>query len=130
MRVSAVLPAILFFAFICGVIYLANAGSDNVIFAAVKTIPFGDKLGHACLFGFLTLLTNRALSWSFAWRTWLQFGSTAVLTFALVEELSQHFNPNRTLDGVDVVADLIGIGTATWISARCAAKRKEPKQSS
>jgi len=43
-------------------------------------------------------------------------GSIAVLTFALSEELMQHFNRHRTMDWVDATADVIGIAVASVIS--------------
>lgn len=36
-------------------------------------------------------------------------GTVLVFLFVLIEELSQHFIPNRTLDGVDLIADILGI---------------------
>ncbi len=112
------IPALLLFIAICGIIYLANSGSDNVVFEAVQATPFGDKLGHAILFGGLAFLANRAFSCRFVRNRWLQVGSLSVTAFALFEELTQHFNPNRTLDGFDAAADLVGIGVATWLSIR------------
>ncbi len=46
-----------FFLFILWIIYLANTGGSNVFFDIIKHIPYGDKLGHFVLFGFLTLVT-------------------------------------------------------------------------
>jgi len=39
----------------------------------------------------------------------MQVGALAVLAFAILEELSQYFFPNRTLDGYDLLADVVGV---------------------
>ncbi len=76
----------------------------------------GDKLGHAGLFGTLSLLANLALKRRYLKNKWLQRGSLSVFTFAMIEEASQHFFPNRTLDAMDAAADLVGIALATAIT--------------
>lgn len=111
-----VVVATAFFCFICWVILKANAGSDSELFAFVRSVPFGDKLGHVVLYGLLALLANRAFGGRFLKTRWVQVGSLVVLTFAIGEELTQHFNPNRTLDAFDAAADVFGIGIATWFS--------------
>ncbi|MFK7821693.1 MAG: VanZ family protein [Planctomycetaceae bacterium] len=115
-NVRFVLPAILFFAFICWIIYLANSGDNSLVFRMVRSVPFGDKIGHAVLFGLLAFLANLAFRWRFSRVVWLQVGSLSVLAFAVIEEFSQALNPHRTLDAVDVVADVFGIAVATWFS--------------
>ncbi len=111
-----VVAATAFFCFICWVILQANAGSDSGLFVSVRCVPFGDKLGHVVLYGVLALLANLALAGRFLKTRWVQVGSLVVLTFAICEELTQHFNPNRTLDAFDAAADVLGVGIATWFS--------------
>lgn len=111
-----VIAATAFFCFICWVILKANAGSDSGLFVFVRSVPFGDKLGHVVLYGLLALLANLAFGGRFLKTRWTQVGSLVVLTFAIGEELTQNFNPNRTLDAFDVAADVVGIGIATWFS--------------
>ena len=103
--------SIVFFGFILWVIYLANTGRDSIFFELVRSIPYGDKLGHFCLFGILTLGVNFALKLkTLIFRSYkLYFGSILVLCFAATEELSQYFIPNRTLDSIDFIADISGI---------------------
>jgi len=114
------LPVLLFFLFILWIIVLADNGSHSILFKLVKTIPHGDKLGHIGLYGILTWLLNSAL----AFRTVqvknysLQWGAIVVLSFALLEELSQSFFPNRTLDSVDALADIIGISLFSYLSVK------------
>jgi VanZ family protein len=100
-----------FFGFIIWIIYLANTGQNSIFFDFVGSIPYGDKVGHFCLFGFLALGANfacklkhfRVASFN------IYVGSILVLVFASIEELSQHFIPNRTLDISDFVADCAGL---------------------
>ncbi len=49
--------------FIGWVIYLANTGQSSIFFQLVRVIPYGDKLGHLFLFGFLILGLNVAFDY-------------------------------------------------------------------
>ncbi|MFO7538775.1 MAG: VanZ family protein [Chloroflexota bacterium] len=103
--------AFCFFLFILWIIYLANTGSSSIFFNLVRSIPYGDKLGHVGLFGFLTLLAivgSKFRSFSYG-RLNIYYGAAIVFLFALGEELSQTFIPSRTFDFVDLVANSIGI---------------------
>jgi VanZ family protein len=118
--------AILFFLFICVVIYLADYHRDNAIFYYPDRFPFGDKIAHFLLFGILALLTNAALGFRYPGSgkgetsggiaRYGQLGSVGVLAFALIEELSQYYLPTRTLDSGDAAADILGVGLFTLIS--------------
>ena len=114
-----VLIALGFFGFIGWVIYLANTGQKSVFFDLVAAIPYGDKLGHFCLFGLLTLFINLA----FKFKTMNVSGRPIYLavlivsTFVILEELSQHFVESRTLDFVDLIADFAGIAVFSAFSA-------------
>jgi len=101
-----------FFCFIIWVIYLANTGQSSVFFQFIASIPYGDKLGHFCLFGLLTLMMNFAFKLkSFKVCSMELFlGTMLVVTFVIVEEFSQYYIPNRTFDLFDLLADFIGIG--------------------
>lgn len=110
--------ALVFFAFILWVIYLANAGQSSYFFKLVGMIPHGDKVGHFMLFGLLTLFVNiatkcRCLSLG---EISIYWGSLAVWLFVTIEEFSQHFIPTRTLDIYDYLADLIGITIFSLLS--------------
>ena len=104
---------ICFSLFILWIIYAADTGLDNVFFVLVDAIPYGDKLGHFFLFGILTLLLNLALR--FKHLNQLPLGSLLVFAFVILEELSQYFFPNRTLDIADIIADVLGILAFTYI---------------
>jgi VanZ family protein len=105
------LCAVVFFCFIIWVIYLANTGQNSVFFQLVASIPYGDKLGHFCLFGLLTLATNFAFKLkSFNMSSMQIFsGTILVFIFVVIEEFSQYFIPSRTFDLIDLSADFIGI---------------------
>jgi len=103
--------SISFFGFILWIIYLANTGQPSVFFKLIASIPYGDKLGHFCLFGLLTLAANftcklksfKILSMK------VYLGSILVLMFVVFEEFSQFYITNRTFDIIDLSADFIGI---------------------
>lgn len=108
-----------FFLFILWIIYLANTGQESVFFELARLIPYGDKIGHLCIFGLLTLTANFASKFKTLsiGRVNLFWGSVAVFVFVSIEELSQHFMPTRSLDIYDFTADFIGILLFTWLSA-------------
>ncbi|MCP3669358.1 MAG: trypsin [Gammaproteobacteria bacterium] len=97
--------------FIGWVIYLANTGQSSIFFQLVRAIPYGDKLGHLFLFGFLTLGLNVALKYKTfnLKQRGIYYGSTIVGIVVLLEELSQYFLPSRTFDFIDLGADIAGI---------------------
>ena len=106
-----------FVLFILWVIYMANTGQPMIFFRLLRDVPFGDKMSHFLLFGLLTLGVNlstgnkRVGSGRFR----LPAGTLGVLIFVVLEELSQHFIASRTLDAVDLLADLLGIGMFTLL---------------
>jgi len=103
--------SISFFGFILWIIYLANTGQHSVFFEFVASIPYGDKLGHFCLFGLLTLAANFTFKLkSFQLRSMqIYLGSILVFVFVVLEESSQFFISTRTLDALDLSADFVGI---------------------
>jgi VanZ family protein len=79
----------------------------------------GDAIGHASLFGLLTLLLYWALRLRlrFALAFWLAVG--IVLAISTMTELSQHFSPERTVSLSDLLANWVGVlAIATLISFR------------
>ncbi|SDJ82033.1 hypothetical protein SAMN04488540_1148 [Ferrimonas sediminum] len=109
-----------FFGFILWIIYLANSGGDSVFFDLVRHLPYGDKLGHFCLFGLLTLAANLGTGLRTVLFGRWYLGTTLVSLFVLLEELSQILLPRRTFDLADLAADLAGIVLFTWISKKVA----------
>lgn len=89
----------------------ANSGAQNIIFRWLAALPYGDKIGHFLLFGCLAFCLSLALKRaSFHVLNYkIYWGCAMVLSFALIEEASQHFLPTRTLDIWDVTADVAGI---------------------
>lgn len=121
-----------FFGWLCWVIYLADTAQKFFFFELIRELPGGDKVGHCCLFGALAWLLNRSLQFR-SFRLGpvaLQLGAVLVMVFAVGEEFSQRFFPNRTFDWVDLLADGCGIGLVTllqmgWRRRRTAAASGE-----
>ena len=107
-----------FFFFILWVIYMANTGQNSIFFDFVRSIPYGDKIGHFCLFGVLTLGANYVFKFQKleAYGIRLFLGTVLVIAFIVVEELSQHFVPTRTLDLFDLLADAAGVFLFSYLS--------------
>ena len=111
LNILVILCAFSFFVFILYIIYLADTNKSSIFFDFVKSIPYGDKLGHIGLFGLLTFLVSWALKFKAVTfkKVKIYYGAILVFSFAFLEELSQAFYPNRTLDIYDLFADIIGI---------------------
>lgn len=105
------LSTVLFFIFILWIIYLADSGKSSIFFDLVKVLPYGDKLGHIFLYGILSFGVSLVLNFkAFVYkRVTIYYGALLVFLFAFIEELSQAFYPNRTLDAYDLIADILGI---------------------
>ncbi|MDH3973797.1 MAG: VanZ family protein [Deltaproteobacteria bacterium] len=127
MKLKRILPALLFFLFICYIIILADVGAESFLFDFFRGVPLGDKLGHFMLYGFLSFLLNRALTYRYIEKYGLywQLGSLTVFSFALLEEISQYYFPERTADMTDLLADAAGIVLFTLLSVK---GMKSPKK--
>jgi len=111
--------AVLFFIFILWAIVVSNIGGPNVLIDSVRVIPYGDKLGHMGLYGILAFLVSLSLKPRKKKYFGLPLGCALVLTFALLEELSQYFFPStRMLDIQDALADMVGVYLATWVCGK------------
>lgn len=107
-----------FFIFILRIIYLANTGGDSLFFDFIGSIPYGDKLGHFCLFGtltFLSILASRFRCFRIR-KHKIYYAAAIVSAFVLSEEISQAFIPSRTFDFVDLGADALGILAAVTLA--------------
>lgn len=102
------------FGFILWVIYLANTGSHNPLLALVQQMPYGDKIGHLCLFGSLNFVAILGLRFHrIRYRKLRIYTATAALAvFVLAEEITQLANPLRTFDWLDLSADALGMTLA------------------
>jgi VanZ family protein len=96
-----------FFIFISYIIFLADTADHNFAFRLVGHIPNGDKVAHALLYGVMAFFLNYGLKFR-KYHTF-QLGSIIVLTFAIIEELSQYYIPSRTFDLGDLGADFVGV---------------------
>lgn len=110
--------AICFSIFILWVIYLANTGGNSIFFDFVKSIPNGDKIGHAGLFGFLTFIVIVATKFRGfkLGKLHIYYGAVVIALFVVGEEVTQAFIPSRTFDLVDIAADFVGIGIAIGLA--------------
>ena len=113
---SRVLLPLGFFIFISFIIYLADTADYNFAFRLIGHIPYGDKLMHGILYGIMALLLNYGLNYK-SFKT-LQVGAVIVLTFAILEEISQYWIPSRTFDLGDLLADVIGVVLFSFIRFR------------
>ncbi len=96
-----------FFIFISSIIFIADSVNYNFALHWVGAIPYGDKIGHAVLYGIMALLLNYGLSYK-KFKS-VPLGSFLVLLFAIVEEFSQIYIPSRTFDIKDILANIIGV---------------------
>ena len=81
-----------------------------------KPPPGSDKVGHVALFFVESWVLHRALHWfpvvgssSSAFSPWLWAAGVA-LVLAVGTEWVQHWIPGRDGDGLDLLADTLGIG--------------------
>ena len=121
-RMNIRIVAIVFFGFILWAIYQANTGAESQFAQLVRSIPYGDKVGHFGLFGLLTLLANSSFNYSKIQlgRCSVLVGTVLVLGFVTIEEASQGLLPTRTMDAYDLIADFLGIAMFTLISLKFA----------
>lgn len=93
----------------------------NILPVHLLAWPFADKVLHFFLFGLVVFWLNLWLhdkridigSWATA-----PVAVVLPFTFALAEELMQHFSPLRTLDPTDLASDLLGMICFWWLSQR------------
>ena len=114
-----------FFSWLCWIIWLADTAQEFFFFELIREIPGGDKIGHFCLFGGLAWLLNRSLKYRgfHLGPISLQWGAVVVMAFAAGEEFSQQLFPNRTFDGVDLLADFCGVACFSLFQQACLHRR-------
>lgn len=104
----------------------ADANQPTVFQTFVTTFPYGDKIGHFCLFSALSLLLNVVLKFKrfSLLSVSLYAGSAGVLSFAIIEEFSQLlFAPQRTFDLIDLIADICGVTAAHFVTQYLATRQ-------
>jgi VanZ family protein len=108
LRLSRLLPALLFAAFCVFVTWDADHGGRW--FGQINAIPHGDKLGHFSLMAIATFLFNVVLRGRAVRR--LLLGSIVVFVLITLEEVRQAFVPQRSFSIGDLVANTAGITLA------------------
>ncbi|MFH0780993.1 MAG: VanZ family protein [Pseudomonadota bacterium] len=126
----AVFSTAIFAFFIGWVVYMADTGQKSIFFDLVKMIPFGDKIGHFLLFGFLALGANIVfkLRGMRIGNINLFYGAIVIFVVVVIEEVSQKFMPGRTFDINDIMASLAGIVAFSLIPPGFLLKKQEPGQ--
>ncbi|MCU0778375.1 MAG: VanZ family protein [Akkermansiaceae bacterium] len=102
--------ALAFIIFLIAVAVIANRGEGDVWWPLLSRIPAGDKLGHIGLFATLSLLCN--LAFPKCSRSAIPILTTATFVLLLLltlDEISQHFIPNRSFDPLDWLANGLGL---------------------
>ena len=84
------------------IIFLANRRDTAHLFRFIRELPFGDKIGHLVLMGFLSFLVNLALSAKVVkiWRFNVLLGSIIVLPLFWLKKFRK---------------DLSKLGLLTWL---------------
>jgi len=117
MHKLAILIAICFSVFIGWILYLANSGGNSIFFDLVRATPYGDKVGHLCLFGTLTaivILASKFRTFSLG-RLHIYYGAAVVALFVFGEEISQTFIATRTFDLIDLLLNFVGIALFSYL---------------
>jgi polysaccharide biosynthesis protein VpsQ len=102
---------LIFFCFLCLIVFLADAGRLPVALRVVYAYPGGDKVGHFFLMGGLNFLVNMSLPlrWAVTRPSGYLLASAAVALLVTAEELSQMLFTTRTFSVADLAADYAGI---------------------
>jgi VanZ family protein len=93
------------------IIFIAGRKSTRFLLDFMGAVPYGDKIGHFLLMGFLSFLVNLSLqarTFGFGQVRYLT-GSLAVAVVVTLEEVSQLYIRGRTFDWRDLIADYLGI---------------------
>ena len=96
---------------LAGIVVLADVRQTQFLFKFIKSLPFGDKIGHFFLMRIFSLLINLALSTKTIrlWKFKYLLGSLIVSAIVALEEFSQIFVRGRTFDAGDLIVDFAGI---------------------
>ena len=123
---------LLYIVFIIYIMFLANSGQANSLFDVINNIPYGDKFGHAILFGLMA--SGLSIATNFSHYSIIGFklytGAIVIFLFALAEEFSQVYLPNRTFDLIDLFASFIGIFSFPAISYKLIPPKNRQNQQS
>lgn len=83
-------------------------------------IPNYDKPGHVILYAIAAYLGHRLVNYRhITIRRWaIPLFPLGFAVFTTIEELSQGLSPNRTLDALDLICSLVGVGLGYWLAER------------
>jgi len=101
------------------VILLADLGAIPPVVKSIYDFPYGDKLGHILLYGFLALLLNLNGLGNVQDQHRKRYVFTVGLFLCLfigLEEISQIFISQRSFDLLDLGASLFGVVLFSWIA--------------
>jgi VanZ family protein len=89
---------------------------------SLDSLPYGDKLVHAVVYGVMAFLFARAMNSHARWRgrpipLWTTAVAVTVL-YGLSDEWHQSFVSVRTADALDLLADGIGAVLGAWVCVR------------
>jgi len=112
------IPSLLFFAFICFIIVMADTNHKLGLMKIIEGVPLGDKVGHFMLFGILAGLINVALRFRRLkiWSIDINMAGVLVLCFAIAEEFTQLAFANRTFELADMLSDVLGVWSFVFLS--------------
>lgn len=119
-RKIPMIAALFFIATFLSIIVIANRGEGGNWWAFINEIPFGDKVGHLGLVGTLSLLCNLAFQPRGKSRIQRWITPTTLVLFILLtlEEISQAFQPYRTCDPFDWLADIAGLALGQYAASK------------
>jgi len=97
-----------------------------LIFAYYGQLPIGwiarfhnaDKLGHLILYFIPGYLGHQLCRYRHFSKLHLPVFPVLFALFTIAEELAQGLSANRTLDWLDMVCSLVGIGVGYWLAQR------------
>lgn len=114
--------AIIFTIFIIIIILLADTGHLGFV-TPLYDFPYGDKVGHFILFGFLTFLIILTVLLSHRYTDPMRiavYWALFLALFIMVEELSQMDIASRTFDLLDLSFSYLGTVMGTWLAWKLA----------
>ena len=105
------IATLVFFLFICYVIFSADTGSMPEWMYVIYHFPNGDKLGHFILYGIMAFLMNVSFPnlGCRVGRITLPGGGLVFAVFSILEEISQSFFASRNSSWLDLACSLLGI---------------------
>ncbi len=111
LSVGIKIVTVIYIFILAGIIGLADFGGTQNLVSLIGEIPYGDKTGHFCLMGMLSLLVNLVLQARSVqiWKVNYLLGSLIVLAIVIAEEFSQKFIGGRSFDLADLLFDFAGI---------------------